>query len=37
MKTNGITHQENIGYYMNTLIYDVEMSFREQSSEITQL
>jgi len=23
MKTNGITHQENMGYYMNTLIYDV--------------
>ena len=23
-ETNGITHQENIGYYMNTLIYDVD-------------
>jgi len=24
MKINGITHQENMGYYMNTLIYDVD-------------
>jgi len=24
MKTNGIIHQENIGYYMSTFIYDVD-------------